>query len=112
MLAYFLFAFLILGVGNLVLFDQLVRRQRRFHPEDWERSGRPWSGRTPGGSLAWQKCSLAWLFSTPAWIRNDKHAFRLLRFYRGCCWVGTAAVCVVLSHTVKALIPAISRLIH
>ena len=68
-------------VSGIISFDWLVQLQRRAHPDEWERDGRPWHGFGPGGA-AWKRYSLTWFFSTPPWTRSDTIATRLLRLYR------------------------------
>src|SRR5438270_5880433 len=79
----YLFGLLALCVAGLVTFDRLVQLQRRNHPEEWERDGKPWHGFGVGGGAAWKQCSIAWLFSTADWMRMDKNAVRLVTIYRG-----------------------------
>ena len=80
----YLATLLALVVGGVISFDRLVHLQRRTHPGDWERDGKPWHGSfRDGGGSAWKQCSVAWLFVTSDWMREDKRAFRLLMIYRG-----------------------------
>ena len=80
---------LVLCLGGIISFDRLVQLQRRAHPQDWERDGKPWHGFGEGGGAAWKHCSVTWLFSTAPWMREDRDAFRLLMLYRCLCLVFT-----------------------
>lgn len=94
--------FLCLGLGlvftlvaGFVAFDQLVRVQHEDHYQDWLADHKPdglfW--RQPGHSLLhrmnWSGslCLLAWLFSTPDWVKQDEVAGRHLRRFRFCILV-------------------------
>ena len=43
---------------------------------------RRWFPARFGSSAALQRKSFAWLFSTPEWMRRDKRALRLVRWFR------------------------------
>jgi hypothetical protein len=65
--------------------DQLTRHEYRFYREAWERDGGPASWAFwPAESwpiisgIAFRRCALAWLFSSPEWTRNDPTAKALL----------------------------------
>ena len=77
-------ALLVVCAGGIITFNRLIHLERECHPAAWERDGKPWHGTfgEPGGS-AWKQCSVAWLFVTTYWMREDKRAFRLLMIYRG-----------------------------
>src|SRR5215204_5526966 len=88
-----------------LLFRKLVRLQYGSHHHSWEQDGKPIGPlfyppqtRTWGGWLlrrsSWRASSrrrLAWLFATPAWMREDSRALRLL-FWMRAMRVGTFAV--------------------
>ena len=79
----YLVSLLVLCLGSIIAFDRLVHLQRRAHPEEWKRDGKPWHGFGGGGGAAWKQCSISWAFSTAPWMREDRAAFRLLMIYRG-----------------------------
>jgi hypothetical protein len=77
----YIFTLFFACVGGIITFDRLVQLQKRDHPQDWERDGKPWHGFSDSGA-AWKQCSITWLFSTAPWMREDRAAFRLLMIYR------------------------------
>src|SRR5260370_31874368 len=77
--------------ASFIVFDQLVKLEYVSHHHDWEADGRPhgffwvppeitfaggWLVRL-GSSVAMQRKTYLWLFSTPAWMRRDRKALRL-----------------------------------
>jgi hypothetical protein len=88
----FLLIMLPLLLIDFWLFDRLVRLEHQFHRREWEKDGKPigffwvpsessvWSG-----AFARNRCSGAWSFRTPEWMRKDERALRLLFWYR---WLG------------------------
>jgi hypothetical protein len=82
-----MFGLALLGalIAAFYFLDRLIRHEYQFHREAWERDGRPvgYLFRPPEAtwlrsSLAFHRCSFAWLFQTPAWVRDDSSAKRLL----------------------------------
>jgi len=72
--------FLLLGFRA---FGALVDLERTRHPRAWERDGRPgrlaWSGQPTRNWLSTQRCTMAWLFKTPSWVKTDPEALLQLR---------------------------------
>src|SRR6266576_3217303 len=82
--------------GSFFVFDQLVMAEYFNHRHQWELDGKPtgyfWVpegatlfggrlvrfGSALAGSYRWR----VWLWSTPAWIKGDRHALRLLYWWR------------------------------
>ena len=74
--------------------DRLIRLEYASHREDWEKDGRPWGPywRPPGSGTLEQQWGFrhtghmlasterlyGWLFKTPAWMRQDREALRLI----------------------------------
>ena len=99
------FLVLLLGFAESLIFRKLVRLQHDSHRQSWEQDGRPIDTlfyppqtKTWGGWLvrwssrrASSRRRLAWLFATPAWIREDSRALRLL-FWMRAMRVGIFAV--------------------
>ena len=79
----YLVSLFVLCIGGVITFDRLVQLQRRAHPQEWERDGKPWHGFREGGGAAWKQCSITWFFSSAPWMLEDRAAFRLLMIYRG-----------------------------
>src|ERR671921_263668 len=93
------------GFAEWLLFRELVRLQYGSHRHSWEQDGKPIGSlfyppetRTWGGWIvrwsSWRASSRrrwAWLFATPAWMRGDNRALRLL-FWMRAMRVGTFAV--------------------
>jgi hypothetical protein len=90
--AIFLLSFVtaLIGAGaTLWLFDRLLHLQRERYPTEWARDGAPmgffWvpaGARLVRGSFARSAAFLRWTFRTPAWVRQDERAKRLLRDLR------------------------------
>ena len=73
--------------------NRLIRLEYASHRADWERDGKPWGSywrppesdtleqqwrsRLTGGLARWQ-CVYAWSCKTPAWMREDREALRLV----------------------------------
>ena len=100
------------------LLDELVRLEYTYHRQDWQRDGKPWGftwrppehRRGTGPNVwpflpAWRwsdrdwcaaenahRCALVWLFRTPAWMRQDRKALRLVLWYRAMAFVFGASV--------------------
>jgi hypothetical protein len=84
------------GFAEPLLFRKLVGLQYGSHLQSWEQDGKPTGllffppeARWWGGWLvrwsSWRASSrrrLAWLFATPAWMREDDRALRLLFWMR------------------------------
>ena len=82
--------------GSFFVFDQLVMAEYFNHRHQWELDGKPtgyfWvpEGATLfGGRLVRFSSGLAsryrwrvWLWSTPGWMKGDRHALRLLHWWR------------------------------
>ena len=69
--------------------DRLVRHEYQFHRDAWEGDGRPtgYLFRPPESTwirsrLAFGEVSMAWLFWTPLWVREDATAKNLLSSLR------------------------------
>ena len=83
-------------IAAFIIFDKLVLLEYVEHRSTWHEDGKPhgffWvppEARFAGGllarfgsSAALQRKSFAWLFSTPEWMRRDKRALRLVRWFR------------------------------
>ena len=83
-------------LATFIVFDKLVLLEYFEYKSNWERDGKPhgffWvppECRVAGGllvrfgsSAALQRKSFAWLFSTPEWMRRDKRALTLVRWFR------------------------------
>jgi len=90
-------------IANFLVFDQLVRLEYENYRMNWEADGMPhgffWvpeEAKAAGGwvvrfgsSAALQCCTIAWLFSTPEWMRRDEKALRLVFWFRilGLVWI-------------------------
>jgi len=81
-------------VAAFYYLDQLIRREYSCHRQAWEQDGRPngFLFRPPelrffSSGMAFQRCSLAWPFYTPGWVRADATARRLHRRMRVCVLV-------------------------
>jgi hypothetical protein len=86
----------LLGLAEWLVFRKLVRLQYDSHRHSWEQDGKPIGPlfyppqtRTLGGWVvrwsSWRASSrrrLAWLFATPAWMREDDRALHLLFWMR------------------------------
>ncbi len=97
-----------LGVAQLVLISRIVRFERERHADAWEADGRPrapwekpWRLPPPGdpsmprgpADLLWTNWVLMrWLVATPAWMREDAQARRMLWTVRVLQVAGLAAV--------------------
>ena len=99
------FLCLLLGFAESLIFRKLVHLQYDSHRQSWEQDGRPIGPlfyppqtKTWGGWLvrwssrrASSRRRSAWLFATPAWIREDSRALHLL-FWMRAMRVGSFAV--------------------
>ena len=75
-------------------FHRLIRLEYVSYREQWEADGRPhsvfWVPRECMGPIyvrfgctqAMSRCSVAWLFKTPEWMRQDERAIRWVRWMR------------------------------
>jgi hypothetical protein len=91
-----LISFFPLLVLDSVVVDRLVRLEYSFHRRSWEKDGKPLGpffvppqSRMFGGlwvSLksrhALNKITVAWIFKTPQWVRDETPASRLLLLHR------------------------------
>ena len=93
--------------ASFFLFDRIVRVEYFDHRSAWEADGQPhgffWVPREStfaggllvrfGSSMAQRHVWRSWLFSTPAWIRRDRHALHTLYWLRGLLfgWLGLFA---------------------
>jgi len=94
----FLFAAVILmlpaSAGARWSLHKLVELQHVDHHAEWEADGCPeglwYFGKLPKfwGPARTEWLAWKWLFSTPAWARQDTEALRLLRRYRLCAAIG------------------------
>jgi hypothetical protein len=84
-------------------YDRLVLVQRTKFEQVWKQDGEPRPAYLRGGlmwnnslrsGLASHKCSFAWAWSTPDWIRQDPTAFRYHRRLRLSTLVSTAALVI------------------
>lgn len=83
--------------ASFFLFDQIVRVEYFDHRSAWEADGQPhgffWVPQEVtfargllvrfGSSLAQRRTWRSWLFSTPGWIKRDRHTLYLLYWLRG-----------------------------
>jgi hypothetical protein len=96
---------LLLGFAETLIFRKLVRLQYDSHRQSWEQEGKPTGPlfyppqtKTWGGWIvrwssrrASSRRRSAWLLATPAWMREDSRARRLL-FWMRAMRVGIFAV--------------------
>jgi hypothetical protein len=85
----FIVLFLIAVSISLALFDVVLKKQYRDHPDAWKRDGCPWGffsfprevGFLPGcrarGAIFRQ-----WTFANPDWSASDQTAIHYLRLFR------------------------------
>jgi hypothetical protein len=83
-------------IGAFIVFDQIVRLEYSQYKKVWEADGRPhgffWvpsESKFAGGwlvslrsSRAFRRASVAWLFSTPNWMRRDIRALKRVYLLR------------------------------
>ena len=83
-------------VAAFIMFDRLVRLEYTSYRRDWEADGHPhgffWVPREvrragswivkARSSLASRRCALVWVCFTPAWVRRDANAKRVLFWLR------------------------------
>ena len=81
---------------SFFLFDQIVRVEYLDHRSAWEADGQPhgffWVPQEAafargllvrlGSSFAQRRIWRTWLFSTPGWIKRDRHTRNLLYWWR------------------------------
>jgi hypothetical protein len=78
-------------VAAFYFLDRLIQYEYRFHRDAWEGDGRPIGYLFRPAEATWfrsgfalSRCSLAWLFHTPAWADEDVGAASLLSRWRWC----------------------------
>jgi len=71
----YIFALFFLCASGIITFDALVGLQRRDHPQEWERDGKPRHGFGLDGGAAWQHCGFAWLFPLRLGCERTKSLF-------------------------------------
>jgi hypothetical protein len=79
-----------LVIVAILTFDQLVIIEKERFPEQWKNDGSPATffrqrnqfERGFRASFATNKYSLAWLFLTPRWVKEDEKAMGVLRRLR------------------------------
>jgi hypothetical protein len=100
-------------IASYFVFDSLIRLEYFNHRRDWEADGKPhgifwipkestfaggWLIRL-GSAISTKRKSYVWLFSTPAWMKGDRNALRLLFCWRalifGWCLAFVAVVLLV-----------------
>lgn len=74
-------------LAAFALSEILMRRFQRFHPAEWETKGKPcgiFSAPTAFRSdIMGKSMTLAWLFSTPSWMKQqENNTILLLWIYR------------------------------
>jgi|SRR6266550_739634 len=83
-------------IAAFIIFDRLVRLEYSAYRSNWEADGKPhgffWvpaESKSAGGwlvgsrsSFAFHRCTFGWLFSTPAWMRDNASARRLVFWLR------------------------------
>jgi len=76
-------------IASFALFDGLIRLEFRYHRKHWEKDGSPigflWVPPEASvwlGTRARNRCLRKWVHCTPAWVRKDNRAQRILFWYR------------------------------
>lgn len=103
MLTLFFFSMFVLLVA-FWLASQLIRIEYQFHRENWDDDGKPadyfWF--VSGSYMARFAVSLSWIFATPAWMKSDSRATKIVVWYRALMFlwiVGWIAMVVLYSRT-------------
>jgi hypothetical protein len=93
-LTIFLLALVAVLIGAFYFVDVLVRHEYQFHRTVWEQDGRPTGylfcpleATLVRSRLAFGRLSMAWLFWTPEWMRDDSAARKLVSRLRWCVLV-------------------------
>jgi hypothetical protein len=84
-----------LGLGSALTFDELVQLEYYSYLTDWKNDGKPrgvfwfpidyWGSKNFNwfsSTLACQRLSRIWLFSTPQWMKKDEEAMKLIKRFR------------------------------
>jgi hypothetical protein len=86
-------AFFCALIGNVIYFDQLLRREYSIARTDWEIDGRPsgffWqqSGDVSRSWLIRSRSAIRWWFTTPSWVKADVVAKATHKRYRAWSWI-------------------------
>jgi hypothetical protein len=88
-------------ISAFYFLDVLVRHEYQFHRDAWEQDGRPTGylfcpleATLVRSRLAFGRLSMAWLFWTPQWVRDDSAARRLLSRLRWCVLVWNVGIII------------------
>jgi len=95
--------FIVVLAGVLIcafyFLDVLVRHEYQFHRAAWELDGRPTGylfcpleATLVRSRLAFGRLSMAWLFWTPQWVRDDSAARKLLSRLRWCVLIWNVGI--------------------
>jgi hypothetical protein len=100
-LTSFLVALIAVLISAFYFLDVLVRHEYQFHRDAWEQDGRPTGylfcpleATLVRSRLAFGRLSMAWLFWTPQWVRNDSAARKLLSRLRWCVLVWNIGIII------------------
>jgi hypothetical protein len=100
-LTVFLLALIAILISAFYFLDVLVRHEYQFHRAAWEQDGRPTGyvfcpleATLVRSRLAFGRLSMAWLFWTPAWVRDDSAARKLLSRLRWCVLVWNIGIII------------------
>jgi len=97
----FLIALIVVLISAFYFLDVLVRHEYQFHRNAWEEDGRPTGyvfcpleATFFRSRLAFTRLSMAWLFWTPQWMRDDSGARKLLSRLRWCVLVWNIGIII------------------
>ena len=100
MLAFFLSLFLIC-VASFILSSWLIRIEYESHRHSWDEDDKPadYFGSVPGKYASRMVVGIAWVFSTPEWMKRDSKARRIVFAYRllFVLWIAGVITMVILA---------------
>ena len=71
-------------IATFVLSSWLIRIEYERYRDHWDADGRPadYFGSVPGKYSSRMAVGIAWVFSTPNWMKRDSKARRIVAAYR------------------------------
>jgi hypothetical protein len=98
-------------IGFFIVFDQLVRLEYSQHRKEWDADGKPhgffWipsESKSAGGwlvsfrsSKGFHRVVLAWLFSTPIWMRRDIRALKRVYLLRALAFIWNFGIAIIVA---------------